>query len=304
MIKSIKVTNYLGDALTLPLRNPDESGFLIRKIDGLGPANADINITNITTNDGGHYNSAHVQTRNIVISIEFVGDELIEDLRLKTYKYFPIKKPIKLEVTTDRRIGVIEGYVEHNEPDIFSKNETTNISIVCPNSYFYSGGDDGTHRTVFSGVDQLFEFPFSNESLTEPLIQFGSINNYQEQTIYYEGDAEVGIIMHMHALGNVGNIDIYNITTREEFHIDSERIATITGSAITSGDDITINTIKGEKSIILLRDGVYYNILNAMVGKSSWFQLSKGDNVFTFTTESGVTNLQFYIDNYKLYEGM
>ena len=47
--------------------------------------------------------------------------------------------------------------------------ETTQISIVCPDPYFYSAGPDGTNTTIFYGVEPLFEFAFSNESLTESL---------------------------------------------------------------------------------------------------------------------------------------
>ena len=40
-----------------------------------------------------------------------------------------------------------------------------------PNPFFYSAGEDGVNTTIFYGVEPLFEFPFSNESLYECLLE-------------------------------------------------------------------------------------------------------------------------------------
>ena len=87
MIKSIKVTNYLGDTIKLTLREPLLTGFLVTSITGLGPTKATINTTNISTNDGTLYNSARLAQRNIVMSLTFVESvekESIEDIRQKS----------------------------------------------------------------------------------------------------------------------------------------------------------------------------------------------------------------------------
>ena len=81
MIHSITVTNYLGDSLTLTLSRPEESGFIVMSVTGLGPAKANINTTEISTNDGALYNSARVTSRNIVLSLRFLFDPTIEDVR-------------------------------------------------------------------------------------------------------------------------------------------------------------------------------------------------------------------------------
>ena len=73
--------------------------------------------------------------------------------------------------------------------------------------------------------------------------------------------------------------------------------------SMVSGDEIVINTMKGEKSIVLIREGIVTNILNCLSKDSDWFTLSKGDNVFAFTAEEGLDSLQFYIENYIVYEG-
>lgn len=302
MIKSVTVTNYLGDSIKLELTRPELSGFVVTSITGLGSGTADINTTDVSTNDGSVYNSARAQTRNIVLSLQYLFKNTIEDVRHLSYKYFPIKKKVKLRIETDNRNLEIEGYVESNEPDIFSKEESADISIVCPYPFFYSG--DGVQTTIFSGIEPLFEFPFSNESLSENLLMMGAIRNKTENVIVYNGDVEIGVTITIHAIGDASGISIYNVTTRESMVINTDKIKTFTGSGIIAGDDIIICTVKGRKSVTLLRAGNTYNILNCMDRNTDWFQLSKGDNVFAYVAETGTVNLQFKIENQLVYEGV
>lgn len=307
MIYSIVVTNYLGDRIKLELGKPDVSGFLIKSITGLGPAKANVNTTEVSTNDGSLFNSARLSQRNIVLDMVFINTvygESIEDLRQKSYKYFPLKKSVELTIETDNRYVKTTGYVESNEPNIFSSQEGTQISIICPDPYFYSAGEDGNNVTNFYSIDPMFEFPFSNESLDEPLLVFGEIQIKTEGVITYHGDSEIGVMIYIHAIGPVTNINIYNTETREVMRINTEKISSLTGKGIVASDDIVINTAKGEKSITLIREGVSYNILNYLDKNTDWFTLAKGDNIFAFTADSGVTNLQFRVENKVIYEGV
>lgn len=307
MIYSIVVTNYLGDRIKLELGKPDVSGFLIKSITGLGPAKANVNTTEVSTNDGSLFNSARLSQRNIVLDMVFINTvygESIEDLRQKSYKYFPLKKSVELTIETDNRYVKTTGYVESNEPNIFSSQEGTQISIICPDPYFYSAGEDGNNVTNFYSIDTMFEFPFSNESLDEPLLVFGEIQIKTEGVITYHGDSEIGVMIYIHAIGPATNINIYNTETREVMRINTEKISSLTGKGIVASDDIVINTAKGEKSITLIREGVSYNILNCLDKNTDWFTLAKGDNIFAFTADSGVTNLQFRVENKVIYEGV
>lgn len=307
MIYSIVVTNYLGDRIKLELGKPDVSGFLIKSITGLGPAKANVNTTEGSTNDGSLFNSARLSQRNIVLDMVFINTvygESIEDLRQKSYKYFPLKKSVELTIETDNRYVKTTGYVESNEPNIFSSQEGTQISIICPDPYFYSAGEDGNNVTNFYSIDPMFEFPFSNESLDEPLLVFGEIQIKTEGVITYHGDSEIGVMIYIHAIGPATNINIYNTETREVMRINTEKISSLTGKGIVASDDIVINTAKGEKSITLIREGVSYNILNCLDKNTDWFTLAKGDNIFAFTADSGVTNLQFRVENKVIYEGV
>lgn len=306
MIKSITVTNYLGDSVKLELAKPEKSGFVVKSITGLGPGKANINMTEISTNDGALYNSARLTKRNIVMDLEFIQteNESIEDIRQKSYQYFPIKKKVQIVIEADNRILETEGYVESNEVNLFSKKEGCTISIVCPDPHFYSHGSNGIVETIFNGIQANFSFPFSNESLTKPLLQLGLIKNMTEQTINYTGDSEIGLLITIHAIGPASNITIYNTGTREQMIIDTDKLEILTGSGIITGDTITINTNKGSKGITLLRSGKETNILNCLQKGCNWLTLAKGDNIFAYTAESGSSNIQFRIENKIIYDGV
>ena len=303
MIKSITATNYLGESIKMELARPEKSGFIVYNISGLGPGKANINTTEVSTDDGGLFNSARLPSRNIVIGLMFMWKDSIEEARHRSYKYFPLKKKVKLLIETDTRTAEIEGYVDANEPNIFSKSEGSSISIICPNPYFYSVEDDHS-EIVFSGIESAFEFPFSNESLTENMIELSITQNVAEQVVTYNGDAEIGVTITINVLAPATHITIYNTGTREVMRINTDRLEAFTGSGLQSGDELTICTVKKRKSITLLRNGKTTNILNCLDRNPDWFSLAKGDNVFAFTAESGSNNLQFKIAHQVIYEGV
>lgn len=301
MIKAVTITNHLNESIRLELTEPEKSGFIIESIEGLGPVKANINFTEMATVDGALDNSARIGSRNIVMSLIFLEHPTIEDTRLSSYKYFPNKRNITFTIETDNRKCSIVGRVEDNNPSIFEEREGCQISILCPNPYFYSIENENND---FYGIEPLFEFPFSNESLSEDLIEFGEIKQYTEGNIHYSGDVEVGITIKIHAMGPASGISIYNMRTKEILRIDDNKLIDIIGDGIRAGDDIVIKTSKGEKGITFMRSGISTNILNSLGKPIKWFQISKGDNLFAYRAEEGLSNLLFSIENKVVYEGV
>lgn len=303
MIQSVTVTNFLNESLVISLSNPDKSNLAIVDITGIGPAKADILTTEIVTGDGAIFNSSRILSRNIVMTLRYYQTPGIdiETIRQMTYKYFPIKQQLGLKFKTTNRTATISGYVESNEPNIFSPESGTQISIICPNPNFLS---DEINTTIFFGVEDMFEFPFSNESLTESLLVMGDIINATEQSVIYEGDGEIGVMIFLFAIGEVNDITITNARTRDVMFISTSRLKALTGYGIIAGDEIRINTVRGDKSITLIRKGKSINILNVLGRNTAWFQLAKGDNLFVFTAESGAVNLKFRIENQIIYGGV
>lgn len=302
MIKSLTVTNHNRESLTLDLFHPELSGIIIESIEGLGPPEANINSNEVATMDGGIFTSARMNQRNIVLRLAMMFDPIIEDSRLRIYRFFPVKKHITLNIVTDRRNAECEGYVESNEPDIFTNHETAQISIICPDPFFYERGQE---EIAFAGEHPNFEFPFSNESLDEKLIEFGIVTDDNRAVLDYRGDADTGVLITAHCVhGSSEGITIWNTGTREKIRIDTTKIKRLTNIQFGEGDDIIINTKIGEKSIRLLHDGTYYNIISCINKDADWFQITQGRNTFTFVCESGEDNLMVTFRYRNAYGGV
>ena len=299
MIHSIIATNHFNQSLTIELASPEKSGLAVLSVDGLGPVKATINMDSAGSQDGTKFRNARATNRNITIQLRYMND--IEESRLKTYKYFPVKEKVKITIVSDDKTVFTYGWVESNEPDIFSPETEGSISIVCEDSYFQS---QIASDTVFYGIHDLFEFPFSNESLTEPLITISSIETNLIKPINYKGDIQTGFEMIMTATGSVSGVRMYDLETREIMAIDDAQLIALTGSGIIKGDQISIQTRKGYRSATLYRDGSAINILNTLGKGTDWFVLERGDNLFAYTATDGLVNTEFKIVHRVLYEGI
>lgn len=301
MIKSISVVNFRGESMVMELSKPETTGLIVKEISGIGSGQADINLSEMATTDGGKYNSSRLSTRNIVITLQFLMTPSVEVNRRKSYRFFPTKKNVTLKFHTDGGIRQIEGYVESNEPNIFSKEEDTQISIICPDPYFY---DANYTNMVLSGYEAMFEFPFSNESLTEDLIIFDNLKYDKRISFVYEGEADTGTILYIHSNGEAKNIRIANIETGTEMNINTDKFPSVIGNKIQASDIIEISTYLGNRSAFLIRDGIRYNIINSLGRHSDWFILQAGINTFVYTASVGENLLDVSLRYKNVYEGV
>ena len=187
MIRSIEFENSLGAVLKLDLSSIESSsGLWVKSIKGLGPGKADINVTDLASSDGGIYNSSRSQTRNITLTLGVVDYgsgktyKSVEENRRNSYKWFGKKNKLRITVNTDRISLYTDGYVESNEPDIFNKQETMSISIICPDPNWYN--KTGGQLIEFSSADDEFEFPMEFEVTLD--------NPFVAGKVYYEYDDE------------------------------------------------------------------------------------------------------------------
>ena len=310
MIKSVTAVNFKGESIKMDLFHPESSGFIIIKIDGIGPGKATVTKNDSKVYDGGTITSARLPSRNIKMEIQFLWVNSIEDVRHKSYKYFPLKKPITLIFETDTRTVEIEGVVESNEPDIFSSEESTNISIICPDPYFYASGENARSRTEFSGINPLFEIPsdtgYSNESLTEALTEISALYVQSERGIMNYGEVDIGVVISIKPLAIVkGILTISNVTLGQNMSFDLNKIKTITKNDFHLGDELVINTLRGKKSVTLVREGKNHNALSCIDTRTDWIYLTSGENTFTYYLDGeGIEDLQFSVTNSILYEGV
>ena len=291
MIKKVTVVNCYGESAEIVLANDaPEHGFVIKGIDGLGPAKANINTGTLATLDGTFYNSSRLDSRNIVLDIVFTDADTIEEARLNAYKYFPIKQFVDLMIETDNREVVTRGYIESNEPEIFSDQEVTKISIICPDPLFYNSEED---QTVFN---------IGSSSSTNSITSF---------TIENEGDVEIGFDMVLKATMSSSNgpgiIHIQNNTTAQSVYIDPTYIYSVVDTIWSTNDLIELSTKKAEKHIKFHKAnasaGSYVNVLNSLGHNPTWIQLKKGTNNLSITVERAFT-MQCTINYTITYEGV
>jgi hypothetical protein len=231
----------------------------------------------------------------------FLEKPTIEDSRIASYKFFSPKNEVILIFETDTKTVKIRGRVETNEPEIFSKDSGTVVSIICPDPYFYSMD---AIAIQFSNLEKQFTFPYSNNDTSIKLTYFGNIAVDAQKDIIYTGTIPIGFVVTVYAAGSAGSITIKDLDSREEMVVDNTVITNILGAGISVGDKITISTLRGAKSAKLLRNGVNYNILAALVGSVDWILLHPGHNNIYYTVASGAANLVFNIDYQLIYEGI
>ena len=136
----------------------------------------------------------------------------------------------------------------------------------------------------------MFEFPteFNN-------VEFSTETTNTTVTIPNNGDVSAGMDISINFTGSVTNPVIRNAVTGEFFRLNRNFV---------SGDKITINTRNGEKSVILTRFGVDFNIINALDAAASWLQLQRGNNKFYFCADSGTDNMTITFTHTDLFAGV
>lgn len=320
MIQSFTVTNHNGKSIVCELANPWKEGLAVASIDGLGPGQATINVADISSMDGGLFNSARKGPRNIVFNLIFVDHDTltIEDIRRKCYTYFPIKKNVKLKFTTSdgktNKEYFIDGYVESNEPVIFSSQEGATVSVICPKPYFYRANPQeqvfnasADPNFVFGAYDQEPYF-WRDGTLTEEeqtKLRMGDIVSFVISSLVYEGTADAGLVFEILFKSDVSYneetqryIQITNSLTNTRNRISLNKIYSIMDSnpdvsdytGIVEGDKLIFSTVKGEKYLTYIHDNISYNMLSAVeaAANGEWVYLTEGLNVLGIYKDSDV----------------
>jgi hypothetical protein len=280
---SLSVENDRGNLLELT----NNSDYTVYKINGLTPPKATVNSSVNATTDGSSINSVRVANRNIVIYMTVNGD--VEANRINLYKYFPVKKSVKLYFSNGSRDIYIEGTVELIECDMFTNKQVAQISIICPKPYFKAVDD---LIITFGDVINMITFPLS---ISETGVELSAISTSQRKSIVNSGDVDTGVVIKLFATGTVVNPIVYDVLKRTQFKLNF---------TMSAGDLIVINTNVGEKSVELIRGGVIHNLMGCMTQNSTWFRLEAGDNVFTYDTDNGNSNLQLTFTTSILYSGV
>lgn len=282
------ITNKKGETLQL---SGNESKWQITNIEGLGPVNANLIITDLAGLDGGRFNSAKLETRNVVITLRLKGD--IEGNRLTLYRYCQPKEPITFYFSHPRRSVYARGYVDTSPVGLFSKTEQMQVSIVCPDPYFFATTGDTRELTDTVGT---LTFPLAINA-GEP-VAFSEYSVTGDTIIINDSEVSTGVVFTVNILEDLSTFEIQDKTAGEYLRLNYQFLA---------GDVVTINTGRGEKDIRLLRGGVSSGLFSALdVPGSRFLQLSPGRNRYAFTADggSGDSKLTVTMSYNKKYEGV
>lgn len=143
MITSISIYNERSNFIELSLSD-SSAPYFVKNIDGLGPVNATIATTTYATKDGGAFQNARAEMRNLVMRIglnpSYVdSSDPYGELRRSIYPILNPKTKVTIVILSDNMETLfIDGWVETFEPTIFSKDPDFTVSIICPDPYFKS----------------------------------------------------------------------------------------------------------------------------------------------------------------------
>lgn len=279
----VMVENKKGNKISFV----QNENYAITKITGLGSPDAAINTVNVGSFDGERFNSSKLEMRNIVMTIAILGD--IETNRIALYKVFKAKDWIRFKYKNGSRDVFIDGYIESAPIDLFSEQQEIQVSILCPDPYFKNAEEIIEDMKL---IISNFYFPFAIGDEGQTLSQYDEL---LEKVIINEGDVEKGMVIELQATGEVKNPKIFNRDTTEFFGLNI---------TMQEGDLITVSTIKGSKTVSLLRNGVVSNIFNNIMKDITWLQLEPGDNVFTYEASEGAEYLNILFRHTDNYEGV
>lgn len=291
MFFNLNLENQSGEQLNL---STTANQYMTSKIDGLNPPAGTISTSTYAGMDGSYLNNAFIEKRNLVISFEMRGIGL-EKRRHALYRVVKPSRYIKVFYKTAGIDVYTEGYVETCEISNFDALTSGQISIICPDPYWYS---TSAVYAYYSQVTGAFHFPFPESDAPFPLGVYSTTDNI---IIQNDGD-ETGFTIQIEASSNetVPEIaaytpTIYNADTGEYLQIKGE---------ILKGDVITITTKTGNKTVTLTRNGVDSNIINRLVSGSTWLSLREGKNTFHVQAVRGVKNLKVTLMHRNAYLGV
>ena len=235
------------------------TNFGLKEVKGLEPVRADVNYADYATIVGGHYSSSNVGARNIVLTAFFEPDwssgETVEAMRRRVYSLASPGEEVRFMIFVDNQSQMfINGIVESNEPDMFTRDPSMTISIICPEPYFR-----GMNTRVIEGAAET------------------------TTTISYEGDVSRGYEIRIKLLSSVEWVQVGRLSTEPRFRVGVPE--SIAGNIVViQGTDMYKNIVLRTSSDVFKRQliGDISTGLN-----DGWPQLTPGNNPIRVLASDG-----------------
>jgi hypothetical protein len=247
-------TSPSGAILTLQLGDTS-SGFYVQEFTGLDPVKATIQSSAFANQDGGIFQSARRDVRNITIKIGLDPDpavNTVRGLRTQIYNIFSPKTLVSMKFYVDDTDDAAEdgyliyGYVESCLSAMFAQEPVVDISILCMDPDFID--PVAVNVTTLTTADAAATyFP-------------------------YAGNVNTGFVFTLNVANAISEFILYYVDANLATHTMDVQASLLTG------DQVTISTVPGNKYINLKRSGVISSLLYAVPLQATWPQLAPGDN--------------------------
>ena len=179
--------------------------YMTSSVTGLSPPMGTINTAVYAGMDGSYLNNAFIEKRNIVITFEMRGMD-VEANRHQLYKVVKTSKYVKVLYKTSGIDVYAEGYVETCDVTNFGQLVTGQISIICPDIYWYS---NNPIYNLYSQINGAFHFPFPESDKPFPLSKYSKSENV---SVTNSGE-KIGFTIIIEALDDAATPTIYNADT-------------------------------------------------------------------------------------------
>lgn len=217
------------------------------------------------------------QPREIVIDLMIRQSVSVEEARAYILRHIKPKQAATLLLTYDlsgaEQSKAISGRVSHIDMPRFSDQVAMQITLYCSQPYW----EDAVFIVKY--ISDIIDAHRFEITWHQPL-PMGIYDMTRTREIMNEGDAAVGMVVTITAQGAVKNPALYNNLTGEYIGITD---------TLAVGDEVVINTIRGQKSIT--KNGV--NVLSKLRTGSTWLQLDVGSNILLVDADSGASEMYF-----------
>lgn len=174
----------------------------------------------------------------------------------------------------------------------YSKSSSENNEILCkftingfcPDPMFAKKTES---QVTAANTAARFRFPLIiSRDLQEKGIVFGVRQPSLIVNVENDGAVSIGMRIVIKAKGTVVNPQIINVETQKFFKVNK---------TMQAGEEIEIDTIIGEKSVIGRKNGVEENYFKYRDLDSEWLQLEVGGNLFRYDAQEKVENLEVFM---------
>lgn len=264
-------------------------GIVIESIDGIYEFKGEVLTSPYSQTHGDRYKSSRAIKRNIVVQGKIYDN--FWDNRQLMYRIFRLGSVGRFCYTEpDRSNRYADYYVESVDIDQNPYRGQYQISMICPDPFFYAGDPERVDLATW-----LSDFTFEHN-----FIQSGEELGHRESSMVREltnlnGVDGIGMKITLTASGNVINPYVYLYETGERITIGTDD----NPYTLVSDARVEIETTTGKKNIMQVLNNVETRINEYLDPNSSFFQLGAGVNTIGYNADSGAEYLNVHIE-YKM----